>query len=388
MQAITASVQQVHAAVSDTVFSAARQVPGLAGPTRLARAAHDTIAGGVYGAIRHGTEAASQAAGHVERLAQGPEHTPGATEQAFRSALGGVVGDALLTARSSLAIDMVLRRGAEPLAITPDSLAVMKPRVCVFVHGLGCNESSWWRQPEAWGAAPASRGSADSNLPVHYGALLEQESGVSSIFLRYNTGLSINANAAQLADLLERVSEAAPQVSEWVLIGHSMGGLLVRGAHDVAVDQRMRWAERAPLLICLGSPHRGAPLERIGRRATQALASTAITRPLGRLAAARSQGIRDLHDGHRLAPRHNASHAPALRFVAATLAADPASLLGKALSESIGDGLVPTPSATDEGAAGDVQRVVLAGLNHMDLLNHPRVYEWLRRWVHEREAPH
>jgi hypothetical protein len=30
---------------------------------------------------------------------------------------------------------------------------------------------------------------------------------------------------------------------------------------------------------------------------------------------------------------------------------------------------------------GDVERVELAGLGHMALLNHPRVYELLRRWL-------
>jgi hypothetical protein len=75
--------------------------------------------------------------------------------------------------------------------------------------------------------------------------------------------------------------------------------------------------------------------------------------------------------------------APALRFVFATLA-DAGSAdggVGRLLAHWFGDGLVQPGSAADEGAGGDVQRVELAGLGHMSLLNHPRVYAVIRGWL-------
>jgi len=47
----------------------------------------------------------------------------------------------------------------------------------------------------------------------------------------------------------------------------------------------------------------------------------------------------------------------------------------------LGDGLVTTTSASDAGLTGDVQRVELAGLGHMALLNHPRVYALIHDWL-------
>ncbi len=41
----------------------------------------------------------------------------------------------------------------------------------------------------------------------------------------------------------------------------------------------------------------------------------------------------------------------------------------------IGDGLVPVP------ARHTVDTAVLGGLHHLDLLNHPRVYERLTTWL-------
>jgi hypothetical protein len=41
----------------------------------------------------------------------------------------------------------------------------------------------------------------------------------------------------------------------------------------------------------------------------------------------------------------------------------------------VGDGLVPVP------ARHTVETVVLGGLHHLDLLNHPRVYRRLAGWL-------
>ena len=418
-RAVAASAQEIHAAIADKVFGSVLRVPGLAVPARLAQAAHDSITLGVYGVVRGSAHAAFGLAGRVERLARDPSKTPGAAEQALRSALNAVVGDALQSSANPMAVTMQLRTGAAPLGVTPAALADLGPRVCVFIHGLGCDESSWWRKPEAWSGTPeqgrsprdvsnplaaagtagspgssgptgspgpsaasASGDSPGAAPPLHYATLLEREAGIQSVYVRYNTGLSLDANGALLAALLERAAAAAPQVAEWLLIGHSMGGLVARRAHQIAALEQLAWSRRTPMLVCLGAPHHGAPLERIGRLAAAVLQVSAVTRPLGRLADARSQGIRDLRRGLNGRPRASATvTTPALRFVAATLSGDPGSHVGKAWGESIGDGLVPIGSAVDDGASGDVQRVVLAGLGHMDLLNHPRVWAALRGWI-------
>ena len=375
-QATTASVQDMHQAISGQTFDHLLRVPGLSMPTRLVQGVHDAITQGVYAAVRHGGGAALALAGQAERLATDPARVPGAREQAARSALNGVFGDSLLDAGSSLAIQLGLHAEGAPLALTPEALHGLRERVCVFIHGLACDERSWaLRHDEAWQASPWAA-TLNGTEPAQYGALLARECGVSAVYLRYNTGLAIDNNAQQLGLLLARAAAAAPQVREWVLIGHSMGGLVARRAHALATVVGERWAAATPMIVCLGSPHQGAPLEQAGQLAAAALSVSDITRPLARIANARSRGIKDLRTG---LPRDRPVHVPALRLVFATLGdeADAPSLFGR----MFGDGLVMPGSAADAGLAGDVERVELAGLGHMGLLNHPRVYAVLRRWL-------
>ena len=55
--------------------------------------------------------------------------------------------------------------------------------------------------------------------------------------------------------------------------------------------------------------------------------------------------------------------------------------LAAGIQDLLGDGLVRAASAADDGLTGDVERIELAGLGHMSLLNHPRVYAVIRRWL-------
>lgn len=379
-QATTSRVQEMHHAISTKTFDSLLRVPGLAIPTRLVQGLHDAISQGVYAAVRHGGGTALTLAGGAERLAADPARTPGAREQSLRNALNAVVGDSLQAAGNGLAVRMGLHAKGAPLAPTAEALRGLPARVAVFIHGLGCDEHSWSLRSDAWAGTPwATLGPPGEAL--HYGALLERELGLGAIALRYNTGLAIDANAQQLAQLLDQAAQAAPQVREWVLIGHSMGGLVARRAHALAAAAD--WAARTPMIVCLGSPHQGAPLEQLGHLAAGALSLSEVTQPLGRIADARSAGIKDLRRGlkGKRATAASATPTPALRMLFATLGDPTESGLGTMLGKLLGDGLVMPASAADDGLAGDVERVELAGLGHMALLNHPRVYAVIRRWL-------
>ena len=67
----------------------------------------------------------------------------------------------------------------------------------------------------------------------------------------------------------------------------------------------------------------------------------------------------------------------AYRFISANLTEDPDHPLGHIL----GDGLVTLHSATVPELSDDVDLVRLGGVGHMALLNEPRVYEQIRRWL-------
>ena len=374
IQATTSRVQEMHNAISGKTFDALQKVPGLSVPARLVQGAHDAITTGVYAAVRHGTGALLGLVGDAERLWVDPTRVPAGRELAFRSALNAAAGDALAQAGSPLAVQMGLHAEGQPLALEPDSLAGLNERVCVFIHGLACDEQSWSLFSESWRGSPWERDG------VSYGALLADELGVSSIYLRYNSGLAIDDNALQLAEHLSQLAEhAPPHVREFVLVGHSMGGLVARQAceHPTAADAA--WRQRVSTVVCLGSPHQGAPLEKLGHFVASALNLSNVTQPLGTIANARSRGIKDLRHGLRGKKRR--ADGLALRLVAGSLADEADAMMGPMVGSTLGDGLVTTHSASDASLVGDVERVELAGLGHMALLNHPRVYALIRDWL-------
>ena len=385
-QATAARVQEMHQAISGKTFDSLGLVPGLSVPTRIVQGVHNAITQGVYAAVRHGGSAALVLAGSAERLTADPERAHGRNERVLRGALNGMFGDALAASGSALAIQMSLHDRAGPLSLSSCAPRALCPRVCVFLHGLACDEQSWRVRTDAWATSPWADTLPAGEAP-HYGSLLEHELGVSALWLRYNSGLAIDDNAQQLADLLEALSRAAPQVDEWLLIGHSMGGLVARRAQALAAAAGLGWARRVPIIVCLGSPHQGAPLEKLGAVVAVVLSVSDVTRPLARIANARSRGIKDLRRGLQGAASVAASPAtpPALRLVFATLGdmAEPDRRrgMGAFVGSVLGDGLVRAGSAADDGAQGDVQRVELAGLGHMSLLNHPRVYAVIRSWL-------
>ena len=385
-QATTARVQEMHQAIAGKTFDSLGLVPGLSVPTRIVQSVHDAITQGVYAAVRHGGSAALSLAGGAERLAADVDRVPGRNERVLRGALNGVFGDALAASGSALAVQMGLHDRAGPLSLSGNSPRALRSRVCVFLHGLACDEQSWRLRTDAWTTSPWAEMLPAGEAP-QYGTLLERELGVSALWLRYNSGLAIDDNAQQFADLLEALSKAAPQVEEWLLIGHSMGGLVARRAQALAAAAGLDWARRVPTIVCLGSPHQGAPLEKLGAVAAAALSVSDVTRPLAHLANARSRGNKDLRRGLKGAASMTASPAmpPALRLVFATLGdvaeSGSRSGMGAFVGSVLGDGLVRAGSAADDGAQGDVQRVELAGLGHMSLLNHPRVYAVIRVWL-------
>lgn len=373
VQETTLRVKEMHLAIAGKSFEVLRRIPLISGPTHLVRSAHDAILAGVYAGIHHTSGGVLEAAAMVERYAarRRPDPpVPGRLASGLRSAVNGAFGDHLATSDNRLAIRMAIHENGVAVSLDADSLRSVFPdpgrRLCVFIHGLGCDEHSW----------DPGLGPAESE--VHFGRGLRAEHACSPLYVRYNSGLPIARNGAQLAVLLEELLAAWPlPASDLVIVGHSMGGLVALAACEQAAQAGMHWPQATRMLICLGSPHLGSPVERLGRLTTAALNLSTITAPLAKIAGARSQGIKDLGNGPGAAADLLAHPHIAFRFLGASLAQNVEHVLG----EFVGDGLVTLGSATAHAIAGDVQSARVGQLSHMGLLNDTRVYRQIAEWI-------
>ncbi|SOC50373.1 PGAP1-like protein [Blastococcus aggregatus] len=399
LRGTTSRVREVHQGIADRVF-------GVVGPVgRPVKLWHDAVAGLSYASVGLALGLGARAVGRaaVER-ASGRDLDEERRGRAVLGFLNGAHGDLVQQAAPGLDLGMTVRVAGRAVLPDADSLRTAFPeatgRIAVFLHGLTETEDSW-----AYGAEK-HHGRRD----VTYGSLLQADLGLTPVYLRYNTGRHISDNGDSLAALLADLVAAWPrEVQDLVVVGHSMGGLVARSALHQACDgtaEAQPWTHLVRDTITLGSPHLGAPLERGVHRLTLQLARFPETRPLARVLSLRSVGIKDLRHGTLVeddwAGRDLDGPEPAIRtlvplhhgarhfVVMATLSPNTSGRL----ADLFGDLMVSPRSAA--GDTGDDDRLAfpgdhverVGGLHHFGLLDHPRVYAAIRRWLVDRpEGP-
>jgi pimeloyl-ACP methyl ester carboxylesterase len=394
MRGTTTRIAELHRGIADRAF-------GAVGPAGApVKAVHDAVSGLAYSSVRLALGAGARAAGLVGALrADGVSLDDGRAGAAL-GILNGAHGDLVARAAPALAVPMSVRANGRNVPLTRAGLSAAFPdasgRLAVFLHGLTETEGSWCFRAER------HHGARD----ITYGTLLHRDLGLTPVFLRYNTGLHISDNGRSLAALMAALVEAWPvPVQDVVLVGHSMGGLVARsGLHQAGggTPDAQPWTALVRDTITLGTPHLGAPLERGVHRLTATLARLPETRPLAAVLAQRSVGIKDLRrgtlveadwTGRDLDAVGRAEHTAVPLFdgarhfvVLATVTRNPEG----PLADLLGDLLVMPRSAM--GDTGDDDRLAfppdavhrVGGIHHLDLLNHPRVYAQLKRWLVER----
>jgi hypothetical protein len=387
-----ATIEGVHGAIARKPFAALRLAPVVGDVAEVVRLVHDGITDLVYAGLGTAMTATAGLARLAAALAPAEvaEARAGSVSDLAVAALNGIAGDRLERAGNPLAEDMRLRHAGRALPAERAALAAAfpsaTPRLALFVHGLCCNDTFWRLH-----APPDER-----DRHATYGARLERDLGYTPLYVRYNTGLHISENGRLLAHLLDRVVAEWPvPVDELVLVGHSMGGLVIRSATHYGTGP---WVEHVRHLIYLGSPHLGAPLEKAAHAAGWLLGRFDVTQPFAAVLNARSPGIKDLRYG---ALRDEdwqgvdldawlagcTGDVPLLAsaahyFVAATLTRDQRHPLGIA----VGDLLVRPASAFSRGHLRHLQFPLRQGrhfgaMNHFELVNHPDVYEQMRSWL-------
>ena len=351
------------------------------------------ITGLVYKTIRGVTRVAG---GSIDALlgllapalsAADDQAAPSPDREAIVAALNGVLGDYLAATANPLATPMAFRRGGKALALEPAALAARLPeagpKVLLLLHGLCMNDLQWQREGHDHGTA------------------LARELGYTPVYLHYSSGLHVSINGHALAQQMERLVEAWPvPIERLVLLGHSMGGLLARSALHYGAQAGQRWPGRVDDLVCLGTPHHGAPLERAGNWVDILLGATPYAAPFARLGKLRSAGITDLRHGNltdedwvgrdRFA-RHADTRQP-VRLPEATrcyaVAATTGQESGDLKDRLLGDGLVPLDSALGRHKIAartlgfpEHRQWIGYGMNHLELLNRAEVHAQLRQWL-------
>ncbi|HEX7738391.1 MAG TPA: alpha/beta fold hydrolase [Marmoricola sp.] len=370
---VVGGVRDVHTSVAGRVHRVTDHVGG-----GVEHRIHDGIAGAVYGSIGWSLRNSAKAMRAVDRHRGVAGVEAGPRGRFVLSAVNGLIGEKVRAEVPDMSFEAGIRRGGRDVELTEDGVAAAFPaagrRIVVFIHGL-CETEAYWRRR----SRPVREGEP-STLP--YGTRLEYDHGWTPVYVRYNSGLPIAESGAAVSALIGRLTENWPtRVDEIALVGHSMGGLVLRAATTVS-DQsgRASWTDRVTDVICLGTPHLGSYLERLAARGSRTFARLPETAPIARVLQQRSQGVLDLHDGLG-AETANLPHAR-YHLVAASLSRSqrhPVAL-------GIGDLLVQPRSAYGKPRRSEelfpgADTVHLPGANHFDLLNHDDVYAALEGWL-------
>ena len=388
---LTTLVRDTHSGIARRVFDAIGPV------SKPVQAVHNVIAAATYYGVDRGVRASLHGAGELAaEVYSSDEDDPvelHPTVAGALAALNGIYGDELASRRNGFALTMQIRDHGEPVAMNASAIAAAfakaGSRIVVFMHGWCMTEMSWWRPPR------------DGEGVLPYGSRLRDDLGFTPVYLRYNTGLHISDNGKALAAVMNQMQTLWPvPVEEIALVGHSMGGLVVRSACHYGADEQQGWPDAVRHVVCLGSPHLGADLEKGVNAASWALAHLPETRALAAFLNSRSAGTKDLRYGALLDEDwsdadldeflrdrcHEVPFLPGAVYHFVATSAGP-----RAVGVVLGDHLVRPRSASGVGKSRQVpfeeaHGLTLTGLNHFDLLNHADIYDKLRDWL-DQSAP-
>lgn len=312
-----------------------------------------------------------------------------ASSNALRSTLNGILGDHLVERNSSLAIPMALKHEGKQLdaALLTKFIEQSNGKIVIMVHGLCMNDQQWQKDGHDHGKA------------------LANDLGHTAIYLHYNSGLHISKNGKAFSDLLEQlVTQTKAANSELPLeisiVAHSMGGLVSRSAYHQAQLAKQQWPDSIKNICFLGTPHHGAPLEKLGNWLDVLVGLHAYSAPLKSLLKVRSAGITDLRHGNIIESdwqaRNRFDFSRDKRTPLAlpesvncyTIATTASAVQNRLNEQVIGDGLVSLNSALGkhQNKSFTLQfptshQWIGRDINHIQLLSSPDVYAVIKKWL-------
>ncbi|WP_435770770.1 esterase/lipase family protein [Nocardioides sp. SYSU DS0651] len=367
---VVATARDTHTAIGDRLHTVARRGVGAGGLP--AETLHKGIAATVYGALGLSFRGASKGLSRLAETGVGPRLEDSPRGRFVNAAVNGLIGDELRRDRPRLAIEMGVRRDGRDVALTRGEVAEAFPgatgQVVVFLHGLCENEDYWRLHRDRTGST--------------YGEMLSRR-GWTPVYLRANTGLPLRENGVILASLLQRLTDVWPtEVSRIALVGHSLGGLVMRASSAVMADgdAPAAWTGKVTDVVTLGTPHLGSWFAVGADHTSRTFARLPEVAAFGRIIDRQAPGIHDLIEGlaEDVAPLAHARY----RLVSATLTRSPRHPLARA----VGDLLVTPRSAVGRDRRGrelfpGAEVLHVGRTDHFGLLNHPEVHAALARWL-------
>jgi pimeloyl-ACP methyl ester carboxylesterase len=291
------------------------------------------------------------------------------------AALNGILGDYLVAKNNALAVPMQIKKTESALS----------SKLLIMVHGLCMNDEQWnWKEH-------------------NHGAALAAAFGMSVVYVHYNTGQRISTNGKDLDQHIQQLVDTwAVPLSDIIIIGHSMGGLVSRSAVHYAEKRGGTWLKFVRKICFLGTPHHGAAVERLGSYVDFILESLPFIRPFARIGKIRSAGIEDLRFGNirdedwqhldskaKLQDRRTVVKPPehiVCYAVAAVLGATDCEWKVRIL----GDSLVQIESALGQHNQSEKNlgfksenTLTIYNTNHFELLSSELVYAQLHKWLGE-----
>lgn len=308
-------------------------------------------------------------------------------KQAIRAVLNGVIGDHLEKNKNPLEIRMQFRHQANAISLDSESLKKAYPningKIILMVHGSCMNDIQWTHNEH------------------NHGTKLSKELDRTPIYLNYNSGRHISTNGQELNELLEELVLNWPvPVEEIIIIAHSMGGLVARSALHYGQQKQKSWTKYCKKSVFLGTPHHGAPLEKMGNYLDVILEAIPYAKPFARLGKIRSAGVTDLRYGNLLDKdwkdsdrfkmqgdkREHISLPENVECYSIAAVSGKKSLVKP--SQLLGDKMVFVKSALGKHKNTDkdlnfkkVNTYISYETNHVELLSNPKVYSKIKSWI-------
>ncbi len=118
----------------------------------------------------------------------------------------------------------------------------------VFIHGLMVDDSCWY--------------GINFNMPGAF----ENNFGISTVNIYYNTGRHVWQNGRDLALALENLYGNLQDPNlKLHMVGFSMGGLVTHSTLSYAYENNFNFINQVDKVFLIATPHRGAPLEQIAQ---------------------------------------------------------------------------------------------------------------------------